>query len=417
MKAKRILASVIAMLTATSMLAGCSTSTSETSTATSSETVATSDAGSTNEFEPMTIAFGTNAVDEKYIAAKEAFDNVIGPLLNIEFIYSEQLNDAGALITFIENAYASGADAVFTNLSNSIDQAAAVCEELGLYFVGVNSAGATENTELPHYISVVGATDEGYGEAYGQLIKNLLSDGDEHGILILSGAAAYGATSFIEGTAGSLRALEEIYGLTYTEDVNTLATSAVQVDAENDKGIKITIFPGMTDLATNVSPLLQTGEYDVVVGTTDIYSSLGVAINEVEEALNMNIKVINRTVFSDSMQTAFNTTDSQGDTVVNGLVVNGLFENVGPVLFLRNAFDGYSENMRDDGHCSRVPGMAPLAISSAEEYNALSADDIPYAFFTEEDLLSLCGPDVTWQDINDFGAAMNAETLMAKFAG
>ena len=93
----------------------------------------------------------------------------------------------------------------------------------------------------------------------------------------------------------------QVYGLTYTEDINALATSATQVDAENDKGIKITVFPGMADLATNVSPLLQTGAYDVVVGTTNIYDSLGVAINEVEEALDMDIEFITRGVFSDAM--------------------------------------------------------------------------------------------------------------------
>ena len=62
---------------------------------------------------------------------KNAFDNVIGPALNIKFTYSEPISDTGALTTFIENSYAAGADAVITNLSSSIDQAAAVCNDLG----------------------------------------------------------------------------------------------------------------------------------------------------------------------------------------------------------------------------------------------------------------------------------------------
>ena len=64
----------------------------------------------------------------------------------------------------------------------------------------------------------------------------------------MSGAACYGATSFIEGTAGSLKALQDVYGLKYTKDIKELATTKTQIDAENDKGIKITIFPGMADL-------------------------------------------------------------------------------------------------------------------------------------------------------------------------
>ena len=419
MKAKRTLTSAVALLTAASLLAACGGSASSTASEASSAEAATSEAASSaSEFEPMTIAYATNAVNEDFTVKQQAYDNIIGPALNIEFIYSEALTDAGALTTFIENAYASGADAVITNLSNSIDQAAAVCEDLGLYYVGISSADAVENTDLPNYISVAGASAEGYGDSYAQVIESIVGDGEEHSILILSGAAAYGATSFIEGTAGSLRALQDVYDLTYTQDINTLATSATQVDAENDKGIKITIFPGMEDLANNVSPLLQTGDYDVLVGTTDIYSSLGVAVNEVEEALGMDIKFINRATFSDTMSNAFNSTDSQGSPIMDGLVCNGTYENISAVLMLRNAFDGYADNMRDeDGTCSRVPGMAPLAITSTEDYNTLSSDDMPYSFVTTEDLLSLCGPDVTWQDINDFGASLTTENIIAKFAG
>lgn len=418
MKTKRTLTSAVAMLTALSMLAGCgsaaASSTADESTAGAASEAATGETGANGEFEPMTIAYAANATDETFAQLKDALDNVIGPALNIEFTYSEPINDTGALTTFIENSYAAGADAVITNLSSSIDQAAAVCNDLGLYFVGISSTGAVENTDMPYYVASTGASAEGYGEAYANVINSIISDGEEHGILILSGAAAYGATSFIEGTAGSLRALQDVYGLTYTQDIDTPATSATQVDAENDKGIKITVFPGMEDLATNVSPLLQTGEYDVVVGTTNIYDSLGVAINEVEEALDMDIEFITRGVFSDAMDAAFNGTDSQGNQIVDGLVIGGTFENVSAVILLRNAFDG-NTNMRDGDNCARVTGWAPLAVTSVEDYNILSGDDMPYAFVSTEDLLSLCGPDVTWQDVADYGMSLTTENIVAKY--
>ena len=418
MQTQRTLTSAVAMLTALSMLAGCgsaaASSTADESTAGAASEAATGETGANGEFEPMTIAYAANATDETFAQLKDALDNVIGPALNIEFTYSEPINDTGALTTFIENSYAAGADAVITNLSSSIDQAAAVCNDLGLYFVGISSTGAVENTDMPYYVASTGASAEGYGEAYANVINSIISDGEEHGILILSGAAAYGATSFIEGTAGSLRALQDVYGLTYTQDIDTLATSATQVDAENDKGIKITVFPGMEDLATNVSPLLQTGEYDVVVGTTNIYDSLGVAINEVEEALDMDIEFITRGVFSDAMDAAFNGTDSQGNQIVDGLVIGGTFENVSAVILLRNAFDG-NTNMRDGDNCARVTGWAPLAVTSVEDYNILSGDDMPYAFVSTEDLLSLCGPDVTWQDVADYGMSLTTENIVAKY--
>lgn len=411
MKLKKILTSVAALGTAAALMVGCAGG--STASTAASGAAANTDSG----FAPMKIAYATNAVDEVFIRMQEAYTEVIGPALNIEFMFSEAISDTGALTTFIENSYASGCDAVITNLANSIDQAAGVCEDLGLYFVGISSADAVENYNLEHYVSVAGASAEGYGDSYAQVIEKIVGDGQEHSILILSGAAAYGATSFIEGTAGSLRALQNVYDLTYTQDIDTLATSSTQVDAENDKGIKITIFPGMADLATNVSPLLQTGDYDVVVGTTNIYDSLGVAINEVETALNMDIKFITRATFNDAITNAFNTTDSQGSPVIDGMVCNGTYENISAVLMLRNAFDGNLENMRDGDRCSRVPGMIPLAITSPEDYNILSSEDMPYSFVTDDELLSLCGADVTWEQINEFGAGLTAENIIAKFGG
>ena len=422
MKRKRTFASAVALLTAASLMAGCSggaaSSASGSGTASTAASAATGESGASGEFEPMTIAYAYAEAQESTVQLQNALDNVIGPALNIEFIYSEPIKDAGALTTFIENAYASGADAVYTNSTGNITQAAAVCEDLGLYFAGISSTmDNIENRELPHFVTVAGASAEGYGNSYAKAIDAVVNDGQEHSILILSGAASYGATSFIEGTAGSLRALQDIYGLTYTQDINTLATSATQVDAENDKGIKITIVPGMGDLTTTVSPLLQTGDYDVLVGTGDFYSSLGVVVNEVEEALDMDIKFINRTTFSDATSTAFNTTDSQGSPVMDAIVCTGTYENLSCILALRSAFDGYADNMRDNGACSNITGMEPLVITNAEDYNVLAGEDMPYSFVTTDELVSLCGPDVTWQDINDFGKGLTTESIIAKFAG
>lgn len=366
-------------------------------------------------FKKMKIAVATSSVDEIFVSAQKCYNEVMKPALNVEFMYSEELKDAGAMTTFIENAYASGCDAVMCNLSNSIDQAAAVCDELGMYFVGIASADAKENTNLPYYVSVTGASAEGYGTSYANVIKNTVGDGKEHSILILSGAACYGATSFIEGTAGSLRALQDVYGLKYDEDVMALATAKTQVDATNDKGVKITVFPGMADLAALVSPLLQTGDYDVVVGTTNILDSLAVAVDEVEKAMGFDIKFISRNAFNASCEHAFNNNDSQGSPILDGMVCAGTYEYVASVLILRNAFDGYVDNMRNGDACSRVPGMPPLSVCTADEYNILSDEKMPFSFMTAEDMLSLCGPNVTWQDIDAFGAKLTTQSIIDKF--
>lgn len=369
-------------------------------------------------FRHIKIAFAANNTGEDFITMQNFYDNVLGPALNIEFMYSEALSDAGAMTTFIENAYAAGCEGVITDLANSIDQGAAVANDLGMYYVGTSSADAMENRDLEYYISVVGASASGYGESYAEAIKSVINDGQEHSIIILSGAACYGATSFIEGTAGSLRALQDVYGLTYEEDINTLATSSNQVEANNDKGVKITIVPGMADLTSLVSPLLQTGEYDVVVGTTDIYASLSVTVDEVEKATGKNISFISRNPFGETIGAAINGTDSTGNPVVDAIVAQGMYERISAVIVLRNAIDGYAAQMKDGAECSRIPGMRPLVVTTAEDFNTLAADDLPYCFTTVDDILSLCSlnnPDVTFADIDAFGANLTTENILKKF--
>lgn len=349
---------------------------------------------------------------------KNAYETVVGPTLNIEFMFSEAVKDAGAMTTFIENAYAAGCQGVIVDLSNSIDQAAAVCNDLGMWFVGISSADAAENMEMEKYVGVVGAGAAGYGASYADAIKSVVNDGKNHSILLMSGAACYGATSFIEGTAGSLKALQDVYGLKYTKDIKELATTKTQIDAENDKGIKITIFPGMADLATTVSPLLQTGNYDVLVGTSNIYDSLGVAVDEVEKSLKMDIKFITRSTFSDAITAAVNGKDSQGSPVIDAIVCPGTFERIGAAIMIRNACDGFADKMRADGRSSYVSKNAPLAVASVDAYNALIKEGNPYAFMTTEDILSLTNkknPDVTWKTIDDFGGKLTTQYILEKF--
>lgn len=431
---KKLIALALVLTMALSLFAGCAAKTdapdstsapANETTAPADETTAPADTqeapadSSTVSFEKKKIAVAFNSTNDDVLRTQEALKNSIGPALNLEFMFSEAITDAGALTTFIQNAYASGCEAVFTNSSGDIDQAAAVCNDLGMYFVGISSSGSQENSEMPYYASVTGASAEGYGESYAEAIRSIVADGEQHSVLILSGAACYGATSFIEGTAGSLRALQDVYGLTYEQDIQALATTSTQVDAANDKGVKITVVPGMQDLANMVSPLLQTGEYDVVVGTTDIYGSLSIAIDEVEKALGMNIHMVSRSGFTDTVKAAFNGKDSTGAPIMDAMVNVGLYEFVASVIVLRNCLDGYAENMRQDGKCSRIAGQRPLVVTSPEQYNALSADTIPYSFTSIEDMKNLCckvNPSVTWKDIDAYGANLTADAIIANFS-
>lgn len=427
---KKIISILLCMALLVSVLAGCAGNNDTNNPSDGQESASgnvdnqsggnTGDEGNTSpSFERTKIAFAAVGIDEDFVRMQEYFDNVLGPALNIEFMYSEALADAGAMTAFIENAYAAGCAGILTDSTGNIDIGAAVANDLGMYFVGISSAGAVENMELPYYASVTGASAEGYGESYAEALKSIVDDGEIHSLIILSGAACYGATSFIEATAGSLRALEEVYDLTYTLDINEIATSSVQMDAENDKGIKVTIVPGIGPTLTDtVSPLLQGGEYDVVVGTSDFYSALGVAVDEVEKATGKNISFVSRNAFTQTIGDAVNGLDSTGNRILDAVVANGMYERIAGVIVLRNCIDGFADNMRDNGKCSRIPGMRPLVVTTADEYNKLVSEDIPYCFATVDEFLqltSVVNPDVTFADIDAFGSQLTTEYILDKF--
>ena len=139
------------------------------------------------------------------------------------------------------------------------------------------------------------------------------------------------------------------------------------------------------------------------------------AVDEVEKALNKDIKFITRSMFSDSTKTAFNSLDSQGSPVIDAIVLNGTYEHLAAVMMLRNAFDGYADAMRDDGHCSRVPGQIPLVITTPEEYNALSGEGMPFSFVTVDEVVGQCNANATFESIDELGASLTTENILKKF--
>lgn len=143
--------------------------------------------------------------------------------------------------------------------------------------------------------------------------------------------------------------------------------------------------------------------------------SLGVAVDEVEKALGKDIKFITRSMFSDSTKAAFNSTDSQGSQVIDAIVLNGTYEHLVAVMMLRNAFDGHADAMRDGDHCSRVSGQIPLVVTTAEEYNALSGDDMPFSFVTVDEVVGQCNADATFHSIDELGASLTTENILKKF--
>lgn len=306
--------------------------------------------------DPYVVGVATIFTGAHWEIQKKYLEEEVGPRFNIKFIFSEVINDADGLMTFMENAYAQGAQGIINFRTNAIAQGATKAQELEMYLVNIASklpAEVKDNADLTYTVGAIGASVQGIGEAYSQAIDQVLSDGKNHSLIIVSGAAVgQAAASHYYSTKALLEGMQAKYGLKYTGTVDDLINNTTPSEIETgNPDIKIFLVPG-TDVATitnTVSPMLQSGEYDVfaaVFGYTN-YTSL---ISEVETAKDVNVKIIATTSIEEQTATGFASKDKFGDSILNAAVLNPLNVANGPaVAMMYNALTGHSDVMKVDG--------------------------------------------------------------------
>lgn len=381
----------------------------------------TSASGETEETsspnETYTIAVAWSSISDVTPVRMKYLEEEVGPALGVDFIFSEELTDAGAVITFLENAYAAGADGVMSTFTDASEQIAAKCDELGLYLVLQSSRYVDEIADIEHYMGICGVDIAKVGQAYGILMNEKLDPNNKQNILLISGGAPMGVTSHVEATSTMLKQIQELYGLTFTKDISELTTVSAITDVETGSDVKLTIVPGFPNADTyvsGISSLLQTGDYDVLLSVYPSTSVLATAIDEVEIALNKNIVVLSNVNFGEGTKAAFETLDSTGNPTLDGAVLaTATAQDAYGVVMIYNGITGYSDVIKPDGKAAAL-GAGVLVCSSPEEFAQLSLIDTSaetYCYSGEE-LKQMCkayNPDVTYEDIqkivNEFSSA------------
>ncbi len=431
---RRHLLFALAILMVLSVFAGC-TSTQETqneqATAEATEQAATeteetaAETETEPEADPYVIGVVWNGMNETTEARMDYLENEVGAALGIEFIFSEEIDSVDATMTFIENAYAAGAQAIVSTITDGQEQQAAKCNDLGIYLAIQSSTFPTEVEDLEYFMGICGIDLTKVGEAYGELITKKLDSSQEHNFLIVSGGAPMGVASHREATVAMLNKISEIYGLSYESDAMTLATTFSQTDAETGSNIKITLYPGFPNMdgyVAGLSSLLQTGEYDVLISVYPATTVFATAIDEVEKALEKNIVVLSNMGFGEVAKVAFETLDSTGNSSVEGTVINPLLSSdaIG-VVMVYNGLTGNADVIKPEGKAVTLGGL-PLVCLSAEEYTSLSLLDTSAEtyMFKGDDLKEFCGafnPSVTVDDIRKAINDATAENLIARLEG
>ena len=369
--------------------------------------------GGGNQSGPYKIAVANILEGETWEICRTYMDEVVGPTLNMEFMYSEKLTDANSLITFMEQAYAAGCTGVINMVTSSdaVTQGANKAQEWGMWFITENSMLVEDVAGLSYNLGHVGAAPDAAGTAYKEALADILSDGENHSVFLFSGAAVggdigQGAASHFYSAQGILEAFEEAYGLEYTQSYSEIINNQNPGEVETgNPDVHIYLYPGLnvTDAVSASLPVLQTGTYDIFAAVFS-YSAFTNAIADVENSLGMNIRIIGTANIEEQTKTGFESQDSTGDSILNAVVINDNAQALGvKAVMLYNALNGAADAMKDNGKavflgvkawaCIGAETFARVEkLNTAPELYALDAEDLK-ALTVDEN------PDVTWKDI------------------
>lgn len=417
---KTTIRSALAVLLAASTLTACggsAASSAPASAAASSTAVAPA--------KQYTIGIAEAQANDETTVRRAYLENYIGPAYNVKFIFSEVLKDDAATKTFIENCADSGADAIidFKSMSGQMCQ---ICADNDMvYAISGNYIAHPEflETDYPNFAGAVGSNNAELGSLFGTWLKdNVEADGTE-GYLIATGIASSGNQQHIEIGQGILNGIADKYGLTFEQDIADLVTVAETTNAANDKGILVTLYPGSPNKETwlpGVSALIQTGQYNTFLSAGQTYNQSATVVDEVEKSFGINIKVASVGALGTTLETAFNTKDSSGNSSVDLVAIKAVSTQTAAMFAATyNALVSGAECRA----CRGEDGLPVyftfnfIPITSAEQLTEMSGWDaketgswIANKDFIDQMLVTV-NPDVTSDDINAIMQSLSYEKI------
>ena len=373
------------------------------------------------------IAVAETTANDEIATRKRYLEEYIAPHYNVEFMFSESLEDSGALIDFITNAADSGCVALIDCSTQDYIGAARECAKYGMYYA--YNGEMYPEFEQGQYDNVVGAwgqNQQATAELFAQYLRETATATGEEGFCILSVNAPQGNTASKTIGSAALEAIADLYDFEYDEPVEDLIISSTPIEAKNSKGIKVYIYPGQlnADTLPGLQAVLQSGDYGYLIGTVQTYTSTAVVVDEIERATGKNIKVMSPASMTDSLLTAYRTQDVFGNPTLDFVTIKAASAH-GAVLFalVYNAITGHADADLQNGQVRRFTfGQFPL--TDLEMVETASSWDNPdtgtwvcdYSFV--DSMLAEKNPDLTSDDIQ---AAINAnltyDSIYARLEG
>lgn len=391
---KKVLAMVLCSALGVSMLAGCGSdgaasagsaaSTAESADNGEAEAVASMDLSS---FPEESIKIGVEAfdtTDEQFMALQEYLD-YLADNLNIEFMYSESIENAEGEMDFIDSCASAGCKAIFAYYNVSPEAIQRTIDQ-GMYYWGTEQY-AEDYADNEMYLGCYTFTEEGKsenGDYLGgyQLGYSLGEQGVQH-VFYCNGGASFGVQMFIDRQAGFEAGVAAAQADGYE----------IQYDPSSDV---IEGWPGTDDFTASVGAKLA-GDYDGAAVSFNA-ATLFQPINDAGKADSIKIAAIGGV--NDTYYDAFNsglvsTIVYDCEEVVFG---NGIVEII-------NAVTGHMDTARDGDNPGKVL-VYRWTLTDPEEFNAIyEKHDNGEYYISAADLANLCSeanPDITFDEINSY---------------
>lgn len=422
---KRVLSVLMTIAMLASLLAGCGSSSAPTTSSGDQTKVEAPAADGSRKTPDKTYVIGIAEAqaNDEVTTRRKYLESYIAPNYNVKFIFSETLKDDAAVKTFIENCIDSGVDAVI-DFKSATGALAQLCKDNGIvYTINGNYVSSPElqSTTYDNFSGCVGANNPQVGSLFKEWLEaNASADGSE-GFLISTSLASSGNTQHIEIAKAILQGLQEKYGLTYTKTIDELYASAETINAENDKGITITLYPGSPNKETwlpGISALIQTGNYGIVMSSGQTYNQSATVVNEVEASTGKNIKVASIGALGGTLNTAFNTPDPFGNSSIDLCAVKSVSALTACLFAITyNQLTGFGTQMRDANGIPVYFTFNFIGIESAEQLASMDGwddrDAQNWIVTTDiiDQMIGIYNPNVTADSINEIMGGMTYEGI------
>jgi len=375
------------------------------------------------QFERKTIAFAVMSYTPELQQVREYFEDFIADRFNIDFIFSDNLGtDVATIINFVESAHIAGAQAIVdaaTAAPSDVQSVADRVNELGMWYT-------TWNQSFPlvaHLEYAIGAGSQDVylqGEQIKEILKELFGEGEPRNFILHTGMAQFGNVVQTVTSVAVLEALQEIYGLTYADDIENIVrttNSTTRLETDRDD-VRVALMvdtgdPGIDEF-TN---LARDGEYNVAIFSGAMYLAFESIIRDIENALDMNMYLISVAAMAPTTANSFETLDAFGNPSLDAAIVANYARFSMMIALLLNALYGYADYVRPDGTAIiyQVPNWV---IMNAEEYEIAAkigtTNDLQ--IFSEDDILQMfrgTNPNLNYEVLQEWASkAALDETLV-----